>query len=66
MAEDAKIVYGPPSGKPLNFGRNYMKVKKLIRKLNKAEFKHNLEKAKYFWMKLLKKSLKHKHTEAVR
>jgi len=43
-----------------------MKVQKLIQKLNRAEFEHNLEKAKKFWMKLLKKSVKGKHTEAVR
>jgi len=43
-----------------------MKIKKLIQKLNRAEFEHNLEKAKKFWMKLLKKSVKGKHTEAVR
>jgi len=43
-----------------------MKVKKLIMKLNRAEVQHNLEKAKKFWFKLLKKSIKHKHTEAVR
>lgn len=43
-----------------------MKVKKLIIKLNKAEIQHNLAKAKQLWAKLLKKSLKHKHTEAVR
>jgi len=43
-----------------------MKVKKLIMKLNKAEFEHNLKKAKVLWFKILKKSIKHKHTEAVR
>jgi len=43
-----------------------MKVKKLIMKLNRAEFEHNLEKVKKLWFKLLKKSIKHKHTEAVR
>ena len=43
-----------------------MKVKKLIIKLNKAELQHNLVKIKDLWFKLLKKSLKHKHTEAVR
>jgi len=43
-----------------------MKVKKLVQKLNRAELQHNLEKAKKFWMKLLKKSLKGKHTESVR
>ena len=43
-----------------------MKVKKLILKLNKAEMQHNLEKVKELWYKLLKKSVKHKHTEAVK
>jgi hypothetical protein len=43
-----------------------MKVKKLVMKLNKAEVEHNLEKAKKFWLKLLKKSIQHKHTEAVK
>ena len=43
-----------------------MKVKKLIQKLNGAEFEHNLEKVKKLWFKILKKSIKHKHTESVR
>jgi len=43
-----------------------MKVKKLILKLNKAEVQHKPVKAKILWLKLLKKSLKHKHTESVR
>jgi len=43
-----------------------MKTKKLILKLNKAEVEHNMKKAKEFWFKLLKKSLKHKHTESVK
>jgi len=43
-----------------------MKVKKLIFKLNRAEIEHNMEQAKKLWFKLLKKSLKHKHTEAVK
>jgi hypothetical protein len=43
-----------------------MKVKKLILKLNKAELEHNLKKAKELWFKILKKSFKGKHTEAVR
>jgi hypothetical protein len=42
-----------------------MKTKKLIMKLYRAEFEHNLEKAKKLWMKILKKSVKHKHTETV-
>lgn len=43
-----------------------MKVRKLVIKLNKAEIEHNLEKVKKLWFKLLKKSFKGKHTEAVR
>jgi len=43
-----------------------MKLKKLIFKLNRAEFEHNLDKVKKLWFKILKKSVKHKHTEAVR
>ena len=43
-----------------------MKTKKLILKLNKAEVEHNIKKAKELWFKLLKKSLKHKHTESVK
>jgi hypothetical protein len=42
-----------------------MKLKRLIEKLNRAEFEHNLDKAKKFWLKILKKSFKHKHTENV-
>jgi hypothetical protein len=43
-----------------------MKVKKLIMKLNKAEIQHNVEKAKKFWLKLLRKSLDGKATHAVK
>lgn len=43
-----------------------MKVRKLVMKLNKAEIEHNLSKAKELWFKLLKKSLKGKHTETVK
>ena len=43
-----------------------MKTKKLIHKLYKAEIEHKLDKVKELWFKLLKKSLKHKHTEAVK
>jgi len=42
-----------------------MKTRKLILKLNRAEIRHNMIKAKKFWFKLLKKSFKHKHTEVV-
>lgn len=40
-----------------------MKVRKLVKKLNQAEVDHDLEKVKQLWLKLLKKSLAHKHTE---
>jgi len=43
-----------------------MKVKKLIRKMYKAILVHNLTKEKKLYRKLLKKSLKGKHTEVVR
>jgi len=43
-----------------------MKIQVLIRKLHKAIFEHNDAKEKKFWFKILKKSVKHKHTEAVR
>jgi len=43
-----------------------MKVKKLIMKLNRAEVEHNFKKVQELWFKLLKKSFKHKHTEAVK
>jgi len=42
-----------------------MKIKKLIEKLNKAELEHNIEKCKKLWLKAIKKSLKHKHTEPI-
>jgi hypothetical protein len=43
-----------------------MKIKKLIMKLNRAEFEHKLNKVKELWFKILKKSIRHKHTESVR
>jgi len=42
-----------------------MKLKKLVKKLNKAEMNHNLQNAKKFWVKILKKSFKHKDTTRV-
>jgi hypothetical protein len=42
-----------------------MKTHKLILKLNRAEMRHDAVKAKKFWFKLLKKSIRHKHTEVV-
>ena len=43
-----------------------MKVKKLIKELYSACVKHDKEKEKKLWFKALKKSLKHKHTEAIK
>jgi hypothetical protein len=43
-----------------------MKVQKLIKKMYKAIFDHDAKREKKFWLKILKKSLKHKHTEAVK
>jgi len=42
-----------------------MKTKKLIRKMYRASVRHNLKKQKKLWLKILKKSLEHKHTEVV-
>lgn len=42
-----------------------MKVKKIIRKMYRAILVHNLTEEKKLYKKLLKKSLKGKHTEAV-
>jgi len=42
-----------------------MKVKKLIKKIYGAILVHNLKKEKKLYKKLLKKSLKGKHTEVV-
>jgi hypothetical protein len=43
-----------------------MKVKKLTRKIYEACVKHDGKKEKKLWFKALKKSLKHKHTEAIK
>ena len=43
-----------------------MKVKKLIKKMYVACFTHDKEKEKKLWLKALKKSVKHKHTEAIK
>ncbi len=43
-----------------------MKVKKLIKKYYKSVLNHDLNKEKDLYFKILKKSLKHKHTEAIR
>jgi hypothetical protein len=42
-----------------------MKIRKLRKKLYRAIFNHNQNKEKKFWLKLLKKSTKHKHTEDI-
>lgn len=39
-----------------------MKVTELVKKLHKTIFKHDEEKEKKIWFKILKKSLKHKKT----
>lgn len=43
-----------------------MKTKKLLKKLYGSCVAHDKEAEKKFWMKLLKKSLKHKKTQAVK
>jgi hypothetical protein len=43
-----------------------MKLRKLRKKLYQAIFEHKLEKEKKVWLKILKKSVKHKHTEDIR
>jgi hypothetical protein len=43
-----------------------MKIRKLRKKLYKAIFNHDLTKEKNIWFKILKKSIKHKHTEDIR
>jgi|GEM_PF-3230670 len=43
-----------------------MKVQKLIKKMYQAIFNHDKDAEKKYWFKILKKSIRHKHTEAVR
>ena len=43
-----------------------MKVEKLIKKMYKACVEHDVVKEKKLWLKALKKSLQHKHTEVIR
>lgn len=43
-----------------------MKVKKLIKKMYRAIIVHNEKQEKKLWFKALKKSLKHKHTHAIK
>lgn len=42
-----------------------MKVRKLIKKMYQAIAEHDQVKEKKLWLKALKKSIKHKHTEAI-
>lgn len=42
-----------------------MKIKKLTRKMYKACVRHDKVKQKKLWLKAIKKSLKHKHTEVI-
>jgi hypothetical protein len=43
-----------------------MKVKKLVKKLNKACIDGDKELEKELWLKSLKKSLKHKNTQSIK
>lgn len=42
-----------------------MKIKKLTRKMYLACVRHQKKKQKKLWLKAIKKSLKHKHTQAI-
>jgi hypothetical protein len=42
-----------------------MKIKKLTRKMYRACLRHDMKKQKKLWLKALKKSLQHKHTEII-
>jgi len=42
-----------------------MKIKKLTRKMYRACLRHDMKKQKKLWLKVLKKSLQHKHTEII-
>jgi hypothetical protein len=59
-ATTVKIVWNRLNNKT---GDLIMKIEALVKKLNRAEVKHNIDKVKRVWFKILKKSLKHKHTE---
>jgi hypothetical protein len=43
-----------------------MKVKTLLHKMYKACVEHDKVKEKKLWLKAIRKSLKHKHTEAIK
>jgi len=42
-----------------------MKIRKLRKKMYRAIFAHDTVKEKQVWLKILKKSAKHKHTEDI-
>ena len=42
-----------------------MKLRKLRKKLYVAIFRHDVKREKKIWYKILKKSIKHKHTAGV-
>jgi len=42
-----------------------MKLRKLRKKMYKAIFNHDVAKERKTWLKILKKSMKHKHTADV-
>jgi hypothetical protein len=46
--------------------RKTMKVQTILKKMYKACISHDKVKEKKLWLKALKKSLKHKHTEVIR
>ena len=43
-----------------------MKVQTIVKKMYKACINHDVIKEKKLWLKALKKSLKHKHTEVIK
>jgi hypothetical protein len=43
-----------------------MKVRKIVKKMYQAILRHDQVTEKKLWLKALKKSLKHKHTQIVR
>jgi hypothetical protein len=45
--------------------RKTMKVQTILKKMYKACINHNKVKEKKLWLKALKKSLNHKHTEVI-
>ena len=43
-----------------------MKVRTIVKKMYQACINHNEKKEKKLWLKALKKSLKHKHTQVIK